>query len=58
VTVGLVLEAQDTFGSGEFTRIMVSGVLGSVMINELLTPFLVRFSLFRAGEAGSGSLQK
>lgn len=51
VTVGLVLEAQDTFGSGEFTRIMVSGVLGSVMINELLTPFLARFSLIKAGEA-------
>jgi len=58
VTVGLVLEAQDTFGSGEFTRIMVSGVLGSVMINELLTPFLVRFSLFRAEEAGPGLLEK
>lgn len=58
VTVGLVLEAQDTFGSGEFTRIMVSGVLGSVMINELVTPFLVRFSLFRAAEAGPGLLEK
>jgi len=58
VTVGLVLEAQEAFGAGEFTRTMVTGVLGSVMINEVLTPFLVRFSLFRAGEAAPGVLEK
>jgi Kef-type K+ transport system membrane component KefB len=52
VTVGLVLEAQATFGAGEFTRMMVSGVLGSVIINEILTPFMLRFALFKTGEAG------
>jgi Kef-type K+ transport system membrane component KefB len=52
VTVGLVLEAQATFGAGEFTRMMVSGVLGSVIVNEILTPFMLRFALFKTGEAG------
>jgi len=51
VTVGLALEAQAAFGAGEFTRIMVGGVLGSVILNEILTPFVIRFSLFKAGEA-------
>ncbi|MFC1823624.1 cation:proton antiporter [Thermodesulfobacteriota bacterium] len=51
VTVGLILEAEDVFGQGPFYEMMVSGVLGSVIINELLTPFIVRFSLFKAGEA-------
>ncbi|HEJ83716.1 MAG TPA: hypothetical protein ENO25_04030, partial [Desulfobacteraceae bacterium] len=54
VAVGLVLEAQATFGAGEFTRIMVSGVLGSVIISEILTPFMMRHSLFKAGEASPG----
>lgn len=50
VTVGLVLEARTIFDPTSFSEIMVNAVLGSVIINELLTPFLVRFSLFRAGE--------
>jgi Kef-type K+ transport system membrane component KefB len=50
VTVGLVLEAKTIFDPTSFSEIMVNAVLGSVIINELLTPFLVRFSLFRAGE--------
>jgi Kef-type K+ transport system membrane component KefB len=51
VTVGLVLEAKGIFGSTEISEVMVNAVLGSVIINELLTPFFVRFSLIRAGEA-------
>lgn len=51
VTVGLVLDARSALGDGVLQEIMVSAVLGSVIINELLTPFLVRFSLFKAGEA-------
>lgn len=50
VTVGLVLEAKTIFDPTSFSEVMVNAVLGSVIINELLTPFLVRFSLFRAGE--------
>ncbi|MFP4086259.1 MAG: hypothetical protein ACLFUL_05650 [Desulfobacteraceae bacterium] len=33
------------------SEITVNAVLGSVIINELPTPFFVRFSLKKAGEA-------
>jgi Kef-type K+ transport system membrane component KefB len=51
VTVGLALEAKNILGETSFSEIMVSAILGSVILNELLTPFLVRFSLVKAGEA-------
>jgi len=51
VTVGLALDAKDVIGQTPLTHVLVSAVLGSVILNELLTPFLVRFSLFQAGEA-------
>jgi len=53
VTVGLVLEAKSVFGGSQITELMVNAVLGSVFINELLTPFFVRFSLSKAGETAS-----
>ncbi|MDL1964612.1 MAG: hypothetical protein LWW98_09845 [Deltaproteobacteria bacterium] len=51
VTVGLVLEAGAVFGQTSLSQVMVNAVLGSVIINELLSPFFVRFALFKAGEA-------
>ncbi len=51
VTVGLVLEAKSIFGATYMSEVMVNAVLGSVIINELLAPFFVRFALVRAGEA-------
>jgi Kef-type K+ transport system membrane component KefB len=50
VIVGLVLEAKGIFGPTYLSEVMVNAVLGSVIINELLTPFFVRFSLIKAGE--------
>ncbi len=50
VTVGLVLEAKEIFVPTPLSEVMVNGVLGSVIINELLTPFLLRFALVKAGE--------
>lgn len=50
VTVGLALEAKNVLGGTPLAEVMVSAVLGSVLINELLTPFFVRFSLVKAGE--------
>jgi Kef-type K+ transport system membrane component KefB len=52
VTVGLVLAAKEVFGPTTYqAEVMVNAVLGSVIINELMTPFFVRFALFKAGEA-------
>ena len=51
VTVGLVLEAKEIFSSTHLSELMVNAVLGSVIINELVTPFFVRFALTKAGEA-------
>lgn len=52
VTVGLVLMAQNLFGPSQISEVMVSAVLGSVIINELLSPILVRHALLKSGEAG------
>jgi len=54
VTIGLVLEASVVLGQPALSQIMVNAVLGSVIINELVAPFFIRFSLFKAGEAKSG----
>jgi Kef-type K+ transport system membrane component KefB len=51
VTVGLALEARNIFGASAMSELMVNAVLGSVIVNELLTPFFVRYSLLKAGEA-------
>ncbi|MDA3822871.1 MAG: cation:proton antiporter [Bacteroidales bacterium] len=51
VAVGLVLEVGAIFGPSSLLDIMVNAVLGSRIINELMTPFFVRFALRRAGEA-------
>ena len=50
VTVALVLEANEIFGPTYLSELMVNAVLGSVIINELLAPFFVRYSLIKAGE--------
>jgi Kef-type K+ transport system membrane component KefB len=51
VTVGLVLLAKNSFGASPLADIMVNAVLGSVIINELISPPLVKYALVRAGEA-------
>jgi Kef-type K+ transport system membrane component KefB len=52
VTVGLILIAKDLFGPSRISEVMVSAVLGSVIINELLSPLLVHYALVKSGEAG------
>ena len=53
VTVGLVLLAERTFPT--FGAIMVSAVLASVIINELVAPPLTKYAIFKAGEAHPSS---
>ncbi len=52
VTVGLVLEASDVFAGTAIAALLVSGVIGSTIIDELFTPILLRTALVKAGEAG------
>jgi NhaP-type Na+/H+ or K+/H+ antiporter len=49
VALGLVLRAERVFPA--FGAIMVNAVLASVIINELVAPPLMRYALFKAGEA-------
>ncbi len=51
VTLGLILIAVEIPAFRSFGQVMVNGVLGSVVINELIAPPLVKYSLFKAGEA-------
>ena len=50
VTVGLVLMAREIFCVPEVASIVVNAVIGSVIINELITPPLVKYALIKAGE--------
>ncbi len=49
VAVGLALLAEDAYPA--FGSIMLAGVLASVIANELVTPPLTKYALFKAGEA-------
>lgn len=49
VTVGLVLTAQEIFPA-PVANIMVNTVIGTVILNELLAPPLVKYALQNAGE--------
>jgi Kef-type K+ transport system membrane component KefB len=66
VTIGLILHARGQLAGGienhanasqamAIIDFFVNAVLASVVINELLTPFLLRFALVRAGEAGNNN---
>ncbi len=50
VTVGLVLQAKSIFPES-YGEMLINGVLASVLLNEIMTPFLLRFALIRSGEA-------
>jgi Kef-type K+ transport system membrane component KefB len=50
VTVGLVLAAKAIFPDVGVAELMVNAVIGSTIINELMTPFFVRYALRKAGE--------
>jgi Kef-type K+ transport system membrane component KefB len=52
VTIGLMLEVNAVYGQihPKLCEIMVSAVVGATLVNELLTPFLVRYSLVKSGD--------
>lgn len=51
ITIGLVLVAKELFPDPKIAELMVNAVLGSVIINELLSPPMVRYALVKSGEA-------
>jgi len=51
VTIGLALLAKSAFPA--FGAIMMNAILASVIINELVAPPLIKYAIFKAGEAGS-----
>jgi Kef-type K+ transport system membrane component KefB len=53
VSIGLVLLAQDIFPNPLVASLLVNGVIGTVIINELIAPPLVKYALVRAGETAS-----
>lgn len=58
VAVGLALEAEHVLGLAGFGAVAVSGVLGSVVINALITPLAVRGALTRAGEISTPPIRE
>ncbi len=53
VAIGLVLLARSAFPT--FGDIMLNAVIASVIINELVSPPLVKYAIIKAGEASPGS---
>jgi len=53
VSIGLVLAAKEYVGDLSAARIMVNAILASVIINELISPLLVKIALIKSGEAQS-----
>lgn len=50
VSIGLVLIARDIFPTPLVASLLVNGIIGTVVINELIAPPLVKYALVRAGE--------
>ena len=51
VSLGLVLAAKDLFVDPKVAELLVNVILASVIVNELVSPALVKFALIKAGEA-------
>ena len=51
VTVGLAILAKQHPAFSGIGNIMISAVLASVIINELIAPLLTKYAIFKAGEA-------
>ncbi len=52
VAIGLVLDAQSRLSEfiPEFTTLMLGIIIGQTLINELISPFFVRYAFKKAGE--------
>lgn len=50
VSLGLVLAAQDLFPDKQVAELLVNAILASVIVNELISPPLVKMALVKAGE--------
>jgi hypothetical protein len=50
VTIGLILDAKPLLSqiSPQLGELLVSAVVGKTLINELITPFFVRYALINA----------
>jgi hypothetical protein len=53
--MGLILMAKTLMASSPLVaEIMVNAVLGSIIINELIAPPLLKFIIIRSGEGAKG----
>ncbi len=52
VTIGLALLIKEYPAFSDISNIMINAILASVIINEIIAPFLTRYAIFKVGEAG------
>ncbi|MEA2016106.1 MAG: cation:proton antiporter [Actinomycetota bacterium] len=52
VTIGLALLIKGYPAFSDVSNIMINAILASVIINEIIAPFLTRYAIFKVGEAG------
>jgi Kef-type K+ transport system membrane component KefB len=52
VTIGLSLLIEEQKAFSGIASIMINAILASVIINEIIAPFMTKYAIFKAGEAG------
>lgn len=52
VTIGLAMLIKQYKAFSDISGIMINAVIASVIINEIIAPFLTRYAIFKVGEAG------
>jgi len=52
VTIGLALLIKEYSEFSDISNIMINAILASVIINEIIAPFMTRYAIFKVGEAG------
>ena len=52
VTIGLAMLIKEHQAFSNIASIMINAILASVIINELIAPFLTKYMIFKVGEAG------
>lgn len=52
VTIGLSLLIKEQKAFSGIASIMINAILASVIINEMIAPFMTKYAIFKAGEAG------
>lgn len=58
IVIGLVLSIYQIEEYSEFSKTLLTTIMGATVVNELIGPIAAKYSLMKAGEIGGGSSNK